>query len=107
MDAVSSGAGPIQVVWESPRAGGLSTVPSSELPGWTCNSQLEAAMLGDRPSPLLLLPHRAGLPTIPIGKTAGSWASTGWEKFLVGWGPPCSSPALSSTVVAINNQGYG
>lgn len=52
-------------------------------------------------------PHRAGLPTIPIGKTAGSWASTGWEKFLLGWGPPCSSPALSSTVVAINNQGYG
>lgn len=39
---------------------------------------------GDRPCPGLLLPHRAGLPTIPMGKTAASWASTGWEKFLVG-----------------------
>lgn len=63
---------------ELPDQDGLSAVASSELPGWT--SQLGAAMLVTDPL-VLLLPHRAGLPTIP--KTAASWASRGWEKFPV------------------------
>lgn len=65
---------------ELPEQDGLSAVPavsSQDGPSWSNHA-------GDRPCLVLALPHRAGLPTLPMGKTAASWASTCWEKFLVG-----------------------
>lgn len=90
---------------ELPEQDGLSAVPSSELPRWTCNSQLGAAMLVTHPVLCWYCPTGQGCQPSPWAKhQLHGPAQAGRSSW---WGPPCSSPDLGSTVVAINNQGRG
>lgn len=90
---------------ELPEQDGLSAVPSSELPGWTCTSQPGAAMPVTDPVLCWHCPTGQGCQPSPWAKQQLHGPAHAGRSSRQG--PPCSSPALGSRVVAINNQGCG